>query len=209
MRKAFCSILLLITSSILFSQSFEGKIVYQNSFKSKTTGVTDEQSNSMMGTTHEYFIKGGNYKTVSNGSFMQWQQYINSDNKLYTKMANSEAAFWNDGSVNADEVLKAEINKDVADVLGYRCDEIILTCKSSVQKYYYSSQFSVDVSAFEKHKYGNWYDFISRSKSLPLKVIIESPQFSFEGVAVEVETMQLDQEMFLLPANIQTTKNPY
>lgn len=209
MKKALWLSLLLFISTILFAQSFEGKIVYRNSFKSKTQGVTDEQFNSMMGTIHEYFIKGGNYKTISNGSFMQWQQYINSDNKLYTKMANSEAAFWNDGSVNADEVLKVEINKGVADVLGYRCDEIILTCKSGVQKYYYSSQFSVDVSAFEKHKFGNWYDFISRSKSLPLKFLVESQQFSFEGVAVEIKPMQLDKDMFVLPANIQTTKSPY
>jgi hypothetical protein len=209
MKKVLWLNLLLFLSTVLFAQSFEGKIVYKNSFKSKTAGVTDDQFNSMMGTTHEYFIKGGSYKTISNGSFMQWQQYVNSDNKLYTKMANSEAAFWNDGAINQDEVLKAEINKGVADVLGYKCDEIILTCKSGVQKYYYTSRFSVDVSAFEKHKYGNWYDFISRSKSLPLKFIVESPQFLFEGVAVEVKPMQLEREMFLLPTNIQTTKSPY
>jgi hypothetical protein len=175
MKKAFVFIFLLFTGSVLFAQSFEGKIIYQNSFKSKTPGVTDEQFNSMMGTTHEYFIKGGNYKTVSNGSIMQWQQYLNSDNKLYTKMANSEAAFWNDGAINPDEVLKAEINKGVADILGYKCDEVVLTCKSGVQKYYYSPQLSVDVSAFEKHKFGNWYEFVSRSKSLPLKFIVEKP----------------------------------
>ena len=39
--------------------------------------------------------------------------------------------------------------------------------------------------------------------------IIDSPQFSFEGVAIEVTPMQLHKEMFLLPANINTTKSPY
>jgi hypothetical protein len=209
MKKALWLTFLLFASTVLLAQSFEGKIVYQNTFKSKIPNVTDEQFDSMMGSQHEYFIKGGDYKTISNGSFMQWQQYINSDNKLYTKMANSEAAFWNDGAINQDEVLKTEINKAVIDILGYKCDEMVLTCKSGVQKYYYNTQFSIDVTAFEKHKYGNWYDFISRSKSLPLKVVIESPQFLFEGIAVEIKPMQLDREMFLLPENIQTTKSPY
>jgi hypothetical protein len=209
MKKSLFVFLFTLIGATLFAQSFEGKITYKNSFKSNTPSITDEQFNAMMGTTHEYFIKGGSYKTVSNGEFMQWQQYVNSDNKLYTKMANSEAAYWNDGAINQDEVLKAEINKGVADVLGYQCDEVILTCKSGVQKYYYSSQFPVDASVFAKHKYGNWYEFISRSKSLPLKIVMETPQFLYEGIAVEVKPMQLDKEMFLLPANIETTKSPY
>lgn len=209
MIKTLCLTLSLFVATILVAQNFEGKIVYKNSFKSKMQNVTDEQFNSMMGDTHEYFIKGGDYKTIANGSFLQWQHYINSDNKLYTKMANSDAAFWNDGAINQDELLKAEINKGVIEISGYKCDELILTCKSGIQKYYYSSQLSVDIAAFEKHKFGNWYEFISRSKSLPLKMILDSPQFSYEGLAVEVKPMQLDKEMFLLPANIQTTKSPY
>jgi hypothetical protein len=209
MRKTLCFTLLLFASISLLGQSFEGKITYRNSLKSKIPNITDEQFTSMMGTIHEYFIKGGEYKTVSKGTLLQWQQYINHDNKLYTKMANSESAIWNDGAVNQDEVLKTEINKGVTEILGYKCDEIILTCKSGLQKYYYSPLLPVDVSLFEKHKYGNWYEFISRSKSLPLKMVIESPQFIFEGIAIEIKPMQLDTQMFVLPANLQTTKSPY
>ena len=93
----------------------------------------------MMGTTQEYLIKDGNYKSSANGTFFQWQLYINKDNKLYNKMSNSPTIFWNDGSVNPDEVIKAEINQGVIEILGYQCDELILTCKSGIQKYYFSS----------------------------------------------------------------------
>ena len=33
----------------------------------------------MPGTTQEYYIKGGNYKSVTNGTLVQWQLYIEKD----------------------------------------------------------------------------------------------------------------------------------
>ncbi|MEI9910986.1 MAG: hypothetical protein WDO71_15730 [Bacteroidota bacterium] len=47
-----------------FGQTFEGKIVYTNSYKSKMPNVTDEQFTTMMGSSQEYFIKNGDYKSV-------------------------------------------------------------------------------------------------------------------------------------------------
>src|SRR5882672_9106198 len=126
--------LLLTTVSITHGQDFVGKVVYKNEYKSKLANATSAQLSAMMGTTQEYFIKGGNYKSLTNGTFFQWQLYINKDNKLYNKMSNSATILWNDGAVNPDEVIKAEINKGVIDILGHKCDELVLTCKSGVQK---------------------------------------------------------------------------
>jgi len=145
MKKTF--LILLITTLTTFAsigQPFEGKIIYTNSYKSKMPNVTDGQFTSMMGATQEYFIKNGNYKSLANGTFLQSQYYVSSENKLYTKMANSEAFLWNDGATNPDEVLKSEVNKGVTEILGYKCDELVLTCKSGIQKYYFNSKLSVD-----------------------------------------------------------------
>jgi hypothetical protein len=192
-----------------FGQTFEGKIVYQTTYKSKIPNVTDEQLAAMIGSIQEYFIKNGDYKTVANGSLVQWQLYVNTDNKLYNKLSNSETVFWNDGATNPDEVLKAEINKNVTEVLGYPCDELVLTCKSGLQKYYFNTKLSVDITLFTNHKFGNWYDYLSKSNSLPLKMIIDNAQLSFESVATEVTAMKLDKTFFELPANTATTKSPY
>jgi hypothetical protein len=139
-----------------FGQSFEGKIIYKNTYKSKLPNLTDEQFTSMLGTTQTYFIKGGDYKSETNGTFVLWQLYVNKDNKLYNKMANSETLLWNDGAINSDTVLKAEFNKGVTEIVGYKCDELILTCKSGIQKYYFNSKLSVDPTVFLNHKFGNW-----------------------------------------------------
>lgn len=209
MTKTILFLLTHFMSVALFAQSFEGKIVYKNTIKSKINSITDQQFSSMLGDKQEYFIKDGDYKSVTNGALMQWQLYINDDNKLYNKMSNSETLTWLDGTVNQDEVLKTEIIKEAAEVLGYKCDELILHCKSGLQKYYFNHKFPVDIKIYEKHKYGNWYEVVSRTGSLPLKLIIENQQIILETIATEIEPMLLDKSLFILPINVKTTKSLY
>lgn len=196
-------------STVSVAQSFEGKIVYSNVYISKTPSVTDDQFKSMMGSVMEYYIKEGDYKSVVNGSFFQWQIYVSKDNKLYSKFANSDTLLWNDGATNIFEVVKSEINRGVTEVLGYNCDELILTCKTGVQKYYFNTSLAIDPKLFINHKYANWFEFVSRSNSLPLKSVIEVDQVSVESIATEITPMKLEKAFFELPANSLTKKSPY
>lgn len=209
MKKITLLLSLLLMSINALSQNYEGVITYANTYKSKNPQLTDQQWTSMLGSTQEYFIKEGDYKSITNGTFVQWQQYSNKDNKLYSKMSNSETAFWNDGNIQGDEVLKVELNKNVIEILGYKCDEVILTCKSGVQKFYFNSKLTVDTKLYINHKFGNWFDYLSKSNSLPLKSIIETAQFTMESTATEVKPMKLDSKIFELPAGIKTEKSPY
>jgi hypothetical protein len=209
MKKTITFLLATLFAITSFGQTFEGKIVYKNNYKSKIPNVTDEQLTTMIGSAQEYFIKNGNYKSLANGLLFQWLIYVNKDNKLYSKMANSDTLLWNDGAANSDEILKAEVNNGVTEVLGYKCDELVLTCKSGTQKYYFNTKLSVDTKLFFNHKFGNWYDFLSKSNSLPLKSIVDNAQFTLESVATEVKAMKLDKTFFELPADSKTRKNPY
>jgi len=208
MRKIL-TILMTVLTATVFGQTFEGKITYQITYKSKLPNLTDQQFGSMLGTIQEYIIRGGNYKSSVNGTLVQWQLYINADNKLYTKMSNSETIFWNDGNVNSDSVLKVEVNKGVTEILGYICDEVILTCKSGIQKYYFNTKLIVDISLYTNHLFGNWYDFLKIAKALPLKSVIENQQLILESVAIDVKTMKLEDKDFRLPENAKTAKSPY
>jgi hypothetical protein len=209
MNKLLVFALITFSTLTVFGQNFEGKITYSNTYKNKNPQMTDQQWLSMMGGTQEYYIKGGNYKSVTNGTLMQWQLYVNSENKLYSKMSNSETVFWNDGLTNPDSLISVKLNKNVIKILGYECDELILTCKSGIQKYYFNSTLKVDVSLFENHKFGNWYDFLKESNSLPLKMIIDNAQFTMENIATEVKEMKLNEKDFQLPENTKTAKSPY
>lgn len=209
MKKAFTLALSLLTVITVYAQTFEGKIMYKNTYKSKTPEMKDEQWTSMMGATMEYLIKGGDYKSTLNGTTVQWQVYNNGENKLFTKMTSSETLLWNDASVQGDEVLKVQVNKGVTQVLGYKCDEVILTCKSGVQKYYFNSKFAVDAKLFTKHKYGNWYDYLVKANAIPLKSIIETLQFIMESVATEIVPMKLDAKQFQIATGTKMEKSPY
>jgi hypothetical protein len=171
--------------------------------------VSDADFTQMMGTTMEYNQKEGNYRSNTNGTFLQWQLYVNKDNKMYTKIATSPAILWNDGAENPDSVLKSELKKNAVEILGYKCDELILTCKSGVQKYYFSSKLPLDPSLFENLKFGNFYTYLSTAKALPLKMVMEQAQFTLEAVATSVEEKKLDAADFSLPPDAELQKNPY
>jgi hypothetical protein len=209
LRFTHLAFILFFSATLAHGQSFEGKIAYQTSYKSKIPNVTDEQFTGMMGTNQEYLFKDGNYKSITNGSLVQWQLYINKDNKLYTKMSSAPAILWNDGATNPDKVIKAEVNKNVITIAGYQCDELILTCESGIQKYYYNGKLKADAKLFENHKFANFYEVISRTNAVPLKMVIETAQFSLESVATDIKAMKLEESEFLLPANSQLMKSPY
>jgi hypothetical protein len=109
----------LFVSVSVFGQSFEGEIIYQNTYKSKNPTITDDRLTSLMGSTEEYFIKGAAYKSVLNGTLLQWQLYIPAENKLYTKMSNKDSAISNDAAINDDSVISFVLNKAVISILGY------------------------------------------------------------------------------------------
>ena len=85
----------------------------------------------------------------------------------------------------------------------------MLTCKNGVEKYYFNSKYSVDPKLFTEHKYGNFHEFVSRSKALPLKAILESGQYVLESVAIEAKESKISDSLFNLPEKVQLVKSPY
>ena len=124
-------------------------------------------------------------------------------------MSNSPSYLWIDGSINPDEVTKAEINKGVLTVLGHLCDEIVLTCKSGIQKYYFSPKFMINAKLYEKHKFGNWFEYLSRANAIPLKIYVENQQYVVESIATSIEPMTLNDNDFKLPAGASIEKSPF
>ena len=139
---------------------------------------------------------------------MQWQLYSPGENKLYSKLSNNEAAIWNDVTVNPDSVFSSVVHLKAIEILGYTCDELVLTCKTGVQKYYYSSKFPVDPKLFQKHAFGNWYEFVKVAKAMPLKMIVDNPQFVLESTATAVEPLKMEAKFFVLPEGMKTMKSP-
>jgi hypothetical protein len=205
----FLSILIILNIQTSLAQSFEGRVIYKVSAKPKSQQFSNEQLTAMVGDTQEFFIQGGYNKSVYNGTKMEWQIYRADENKVYTKVSDSEVIFWQDGAFQNDEILKTELNRAVTKVLDYTCDELILTCESGLYKYYFNTQFGIDAKLYEKYKYTNVAAKLAQIKALSLKSIADTPLFTIESVAIEVKPMKLDKKTFDIPANSSLVKSPW
>jgi hypothetical protein len=210
MRKTLFFLFLLVAFISVSAQDFEGKIQYEVTYTSKSPAMKEEQLRAIMGTQHEYLYKDGNYKTViAPGAMMQWQLYINADNKLYNQYSNNTTILWSDGAVNADSVLRVAVRKNALEVAGFTCDELTLHCKSGTWRYYYTAQIKASARLFRQHLYGNWYAYLQQSGALPLKYIVDMPQYTIETTAMQVLPMKLEDQLFRLPPDAKTAKSPF
>jgi hypothetical protein len=208
MKHLLLSFLFSILCVTAWSQTFEGEVLYNAVYKSKMSNLTDDQFTTMAGNTLKYYIKGGNYRADANGSYLIWQIYINADNKLYNKFGVSSTIYWQDAGVSKDSILSVQLNKGVITILGYKCDELILNCKSGIEKYYFSSKLPVDSKLYQKHVAQNWYAYLKRANAMPLKMIIDNAQSTITMTATAVTPKTLDDAMFTLPAGAQIDKLP-
>jgi hypothetical protein len=105
--------------------------------------------------------------------------------------------------------LKSEIKKNVIEILGHSCDELVLTCKSGVQRYYFSDKLKLDANLYKKHLFMNWGEVIYRTNAIPLKMIIDNAQFYLESTATGIEAKDLDGKLFELPPDAKIEKSPF
>ena len=191
-------LLLMLSPLICLAQSFEGKITYANSYKSKSPQLNDTQLAAMLGTTQEYYIKGSDYKSVFNGLYIKNHLYTSKTNKSYTLTAKSDSLYWEDYGKNNDVATKFEFQKGKDTVMGVVCDILTVYTSKTKTTYFYNSKYGVNPEPFAKHAYGNWYYVISKTKALPLKTISENDQFILTSTAVNIMPINLDAKLFEL-----------
>ncbi len=199
MNKISILIIAILTSFISVSQNFEGKVIYQNTYESKTPSVSNEQLNLLMGTLQEYVIKDGNYKSIFNGQFNQFQLYRSDENKLYNKFSNAEALFWSDGLIEGEKVIDLKIIKKKENILGVDCDELTMKTTKGVYIYYYNAKYTINPNFYKGHLFGNWYLYVKESEAVPLKIITDTPEFKSTSTAIKIEEYKVDSIYFELP----------
>jgi hypothetical protein len=188
-------------SFVARSQNFEGKMVFRITVKSKIPGLPDERLSSMLGSSQDYYIKGGKYKSQTNGQMITMQIYDPATNRLYNKRPNSDTLYWMDAGKNDDEVTSFEIKKNAESILGNPCDALILTTRTGTTIYYYNNKYGFDKTKFAAHKFGNWSFLAAKAGALPLKTVIENKQFRMEMTAAEITPLTLTDAMFAIPSN--------
>lgn len=195
---------LLLFVSFLSAQNFEGKITYSLNCKSKNPKKTDAELNLKYGTLNEFYIKDGNYKSIENNQNYEWNLYISKQNKLYRKYPKDKVVGIRDCATTYEYPSKIRLTQDSVLILGYTCREMIITYKCVTYKFYYSTAISMDPVFFENNNFEAWYEFLSRSGALPLKVIQEKDDYIMTKEAIKVEKTKLNNSVFILAKGTKT-----
>ena len=199
--KPITLVLLLFVSLKGDAQFFEGMVKYDISYQSHLPSVTNDQMAEWSGTNMQYFIKGGYYRfDFLNGENIQWMIYLDSTQKLYTKLFLNDTIYWKYVNYTPDTILSITVNKSVTEILGRRCDEIIFKVPAGLHKYYYDPSIRIDKSFYINHINGNLSDFLKISNSIPLMEVFESDISTIQSTAIKIEPNQPDADVFKLPA---------
>jgi hypothetical protein len=202
MRALLLTFILSAVFYVSYGQSFEGEVIYSTQCKSKMPGLTDDQLNALGGDTLRYYMKGGDYRSDLNGLMFQWQIYSNHDNKFYTKLRSNDTLYSEDGSINPDTFYHVEVVKNAGVVFGHNCNEIIYTCKSGQQQFWYSTtDYHIDGKLYAKQVYQHWADYLSRANAMPLKIVVDNKMGIEVMTVVGVIEKKIPDSFFVLPAN--------
>lgn len=189
----------------LVAQSFEGRIRYQNTCQSSDPNFKKEYCDLITDSIQDYYFKKGNYKYQSIG-VEGWTLYLKKQNTIYAKTKKSKTVFANKANKQtAPETGEIQINRNVITILGYPCDELILTTPNSIQKYYYHSRTSLKPRYLKKHKYGNVNQIIKRTRAIPLKTIwiLKDQNIELISQAIEIENLELNDSLFTIPNTVE------
>ena len=202
-KKILIIIFVVITVISLKAQTFEGYVVYENAVESKNINIANEQVLAMVGSIQKSFYnKKGDYLNAIQGGMVRMQYYQSYNNTLYNLFTSNDTLYSKDATLNNDLAVDYVITKKIEKINGLDCDEIKITSKNTIITYYYTSKYPIEPSLYQGHKFGNWYYAVSKTKALPLKMIIETPQFILTSTIVEIKEEKINPTIFEIPKNV-------
>jgi hypothetical protein len=218
--KHLITTLLVLTTGLLFGQSFEGTLVYKTDFKFQISkkmaqmGLTEEmmkekmkQDGSLTDSVKTIY-KQGDYISYTNFNPQSWSVYKQKDNKLYSFQSGEDSDICTVTDVAIDLEFQMTGNKQtvakldtIAEINGMKCEAVRVKWKTGTYDYYYNSSFlKVDSKLYVNHIYDGWADFLKISNSLPIKIVK-----STKGLATVTYTLtrhaeeKVDPKLFVIP----------
>ena len=182
---------LILSTGILFGQSFEGTLVYKTDFKFRISekmskmGISEEMLKEKMkneGTwtdSIKSIYKHGDYITYTNFNPQSWAIYKQKTNKLFSFQDGEAKDICTVTDVSIDLEFKMFGKKPtivkldtIAEVNNIKCEIVRVKWKTGTYDYYFNSTLlKVDSKLYENHIYDGWAEFLKISNSLPIKIV--------------------------------------
>lgn len=196
------------SASASASASFEGIIVYDMLYEDRLGLLTKEQAKLFLGDQYTYTVKGNHYKSEMNGLLLTTQYYLGGDT-LYTHTKNTSSLTWNDVRQNGDSLIRVETQTNADTIQGFICDRLSIYSKKGVYHYYYNTQFALNPSDYAHHAFGFSDVFVSKTKSLPLKIVTDTKEAYSVSIAKHIEAKKIDDSVFNYPNQLRRVANSY
>lgn len=166
---------------------FEGKIIYDHSYEPDSLA-------GYFGSESIFYYRAGNYKQVFNGEKVRESIYNRKDNLIYSFI--NEDTVITSCDQESEIIEDYKIFEDAAEILGEKCDLLMLSTNRRLAYYYFSDKYSIDPKSLEYHKYSSLSFVYSKTKSLPLKIINQYPNFRVTMTAVKIEKKHINEDFF-------------
>lgn len=188
--------LTLILTLFLIS-SFEGEIVYVNTYTPSDPEAPVNPSWTELGDTTRFLIKHGRYKMTFNGKKQStaiyfgeknlWYFFTNINDTILAMPADIIArdSYTFDTPQNSDEVL-----------LGLKCKSVVANSRLGRTTYYYNEEIGIDPSGFLGHNLDGWYHYCTLTRSLPLLVKYEFKGYTQIQRAIALHPRKVDDSEF-------------
>ena len=195
--------MIITSSAICQEKEFEGVVNYKLEIKNPSPElISDSLWTARVGKTisyHKYYYKGSNYKNVIDDK--ELQIYKPKSNEIYNYRIDNDTIFSN--TLNAEKSIDSLKSIEKVDktelILGYECHKLIFKGKLTETTYYYCADLKVPATNYVKHHYGNWYEYLKETNSLPLKIVVKNKFLHMEMTAVNIEPKILSIAEFKLP----------
>lgn len=191
---------LLIPSSNILAQHFEGKVTYTSELKNTdSSGIPDTLFDLMYKdapvVNYTYYYKKNNYKSVSEEGLKSVQIYEPMENRIYYYKEGGEFAFYSDDG----EVTGIEKLDKTETILGMECNAIKIRTGNSEVTFFYHSSYKIEGSRFNET--GAWEKYLNIVGSVPLKYIIKGngAPHAIVLTAISVKEEKLADDFFRIP----------
>lgn len=208
MKITFIMIAFLLCLS-LSGQVFEGMITY----KVEVTPLIDNHVN------NEYFKKrwgdkmiishdknGNQLRVCKNSVGIEYQLYINSENRFYAKYIGFDTIYHYSCADNMFALISLEKKEDKM-ILGHECTSLLKSeyfkeFKDTIKcKMYFSPKLKAPWQKYEQFADGNLNKVYGQTKSHMLYYNFKMREYLVEFDAIEIERKELNQDLFKLPPN--------
>ena len=202
MRKLILMLSCVLSSTMFFTQDFEGFIKYKIDYYTRDNEYSIEYLEKEFGTKCTFYVKNGFFLDISNGSFGKHQLFRNDQQKLYyygNNKSRVDTLFYTSSHCDDTIDYTYKIYRQSEVILGIMCDKLIEKSEYSTKTFFYSTEHSLNPDFFKNYTKLNSYERIKLMKSICLKLIYEHYNMDMVLTACKIKEKKLRKSVFQIP----------